>query len=281
MSDGAVAVTLPPLASPTREVWQVLLNLAGLPGVEWTLIGGQMVLLHALEHGVSPPQVSQDGDVVGNVRSNQKTIKRIVAFLEADGFTLDGISPEGIAHRYVKQWEPADVKFDVLAPEGLSEGTDLSTTGSGRTIRVPGGTQALDVPNVCWSLTRAVKPSCLGQPCWLRSWARAPRAGSEGTSVATCATWRCFAAWSRTPSRWLRTWEGPTVGVFGWVMGFATTLTLPGHWSRRSSAGTASWPTRSSLPIRSSRARKPPDLPGRFSRMAPAQSATRSQTARA
>jgi len=144
MSDGAVAVTLPPLASPTREVWQVLLNLAGLPGVEWTLIGGQMVLLHALEHGVSPPQVSQDGDVVGNVRSNQKTIKRIVAFLEADGFTLDGISPEGIAHRYVKQWEPADVKFDVLAPEGLSEGTDLSTTGSGRTIRVPGGTQALD-----------------------------------------------------------------------------------------------------------------------------------------
>ena len=57
--------------------------------------------------------------------------------------------------------------IDVLAPEGLGERTDLTTTPPGRTLQVPGGTQALDrtelVPVA--SVTRSghvPRPSLLG-----------------------------------------------------------------------------------------------------------------------
>jgi len=56
------------------------------------------------------------------------------------GFELAGASPEGLAHRYQR----ASVSIDVLAPEGLGSRTDLTTTPPGRTLQVPGGTQALD-----------------------------------------------------------------------------------------------------------------------------------------
>ncbi len=36
------------------------------------------------------------------------------------------------------------MSVDVLAPEGLGPRTDLTTTPPGRTLQVPGGTQALD-----------------------------------------------------------------------------------------------------------------------------------------
>lgn len=62
-------VTLPALASPVDKLWHSLLDLGELP-VRWTLIGGQMVLLHGLEHGQVPPQISQDGDVVADIRTD-------------------------------------------------------------------------------------------------------------------------------------------------------------------------------------------------------------------
>lgn len=103
-----------------------------------------MVLLHALEHGVEPPQVSQDGDVIGNVRSDQQALRKIVAALEEGGFEVDGMSPDGLAHRYRKPAGPRDVLIDVLAPDGVGGKADLTTTRPGRTLEVPGGTQALD-----------------------------------------------------------------------------------------------------------------------------------------
>ncbi|MCE2421666.1 hypothetical protein I8742_25860, partial [Escherichia coli] len=59
--------------------------------------------------------------------------------LEDLGFEKDGISVDGIAHRYRRN----RVTIHVLAPEGLGERTDLTTTPPGRTLQVPGGTQAL------------------------------------------------------------------------------------------------------------------------------------------
>lgn len=41
-------VSLPELASPAREVWHVLLDLAGVEDLAWTLVGGQMVLFGRL-----------------------------------------------------------------------------------------------------------------------------------------------------------------------------------------------------------------------------------------
>ena len=65
----APTIELPPLAAPVDELWHVLLDLGEQLTVGWALVGGQMVLLHALEHGRVPPQISQDGDVVADVRT--------------------------------------------------------------------------------------------------------------------------------------------------------------------------------------------------------------------
>ncbi len=137
-------IRLPELAAPVDQLWHVLLDLSEQLTVPWTLVGGQMVLLHALEHGRVPPQVSQDGDVIADVRSEQGAIAAVVAGLTVAGFELDEFSPDGLAHRYVRPSEPVPVKVDVLAPEGLGVNTDLTTTKPGRTLEVPGGTQALE-----------------------------------------------------------------------------------------------------------------------------------------
>jgi hypothetical protein len=37
--------------------------------INWTLIGGQMVLLRAVEHGRVPPRVTRDLDVLADLRA--------------------------------------------------------------------------------------------------------------------------------------------------------------------------------------------------------------------
>ncbi len=133
-------VRLPTLPGHDDELWLALIELSELrPGV-WTLIGGQMVFLHAMEHGADPPRVSTDLDVLVNARVVAGGVREFVAAIEAAGFALVGASPDGLAHRYQR----GGVSVDVLAPEGLGPRTDLTTTPPGRTLQVPGGTQALD-----------------------------------------------------------------------------------------------------------------------------------------
>lgn len=133
-------VRLPTLPGHDDDLWAALIELSDLRQGEWTLIGGQMVFLHAMEHGVQPPRVSTDLDVLVNARVVTGGVRGFVAAIEVAGFMLVGVSPEGIAHRYRR----AGVSVDVLAPEGLGRRTDLTTTPPGRTLQVPGGTQALD-----------------------------------------------------------------------------------------------------------------------------------------
>ena len=63
----------PPLELPSypgynEALWETLLEMARTQLQEWTLIGGQMVLLHALEHEVEPARFSTDIDVVVNAK---------------------------------------------------------------------------------------------------------------------------------------------------------------------------------------------------------------------
>lgn len=111
-------IELPPLGASVDELWNVLLDLGATP-IKWTLIGGQMVLLHALEHGHVPPQISEDGDVVADVRSDQESLRTVVRALVDRGFDLAGISTDGRAHRYIRPSEPKPIVVDVLAPDGL------------------------------------------------------------------------------------------------------------------------------------------------------------------
>ena len=82
--------------------------------------------------------MSTDLDVIVNARMRAE-VRGFVTEIEALGFVLDGMSPELLAHRCRRGAAP----IDVLAPEGLGERTDLTTTPPGRTLQVPGGTQAL------------------------------------------------------------------------------------------------------------------------------------------
>lgn len=111
-----LSITLPWLGSPTDELWEVLLRLASkTERVPWMLIGGQMMLLHAVEHGREPLQVSQDGDAIADIRG----------------------------HRYKHKTFDPPVLIDVLAPDNVGARATLTTTPPGRTVEVPGGTQAL------------------------------------------------------------------------------------------------------------------------------------------
>src|SRR5687767_8455298 len=79
-----VPVALPPLGGALSALWATLLDLAErLTDVPWTVIGGQMVLLHALEHGTMPPRFSTDIDAAVDVRTAPKGVSRIVAELQA------------------------------------------------------------------------------------------------------------------------------------------------------------------------------------------------------
>ncbi|MEX2555659.1 MAG: hypothetical protein WEB06_08505 [Actinomycetota bacterium] len=128
------------MAGHDAHLWDSLLELSELRPGESTLVGGQMVFLHAVEHGISPPRISTDLDIVVNARIVVGAIAVLAADLVHRGFHLDGIGPDNIAHRYRRD----SVAIDVLAPDGLGARADLTTTPPGRTLQVPGGTQALD-----------------------------------------------------------------------------------------------------------------------------------------
>jgi hypothetical protein len=101
-----VTIELPPLASPVDQLWHVLLDLGESLEVPWTLVGGQMVLLHALEHGQVPPQISQDGDVVADIRTVSDALTRVVAALEEVGFDLESMSTDPSAR--CRDWSAAE-----------------------------------------------------------------------------------------------------------------------------------------------------------------------------
>ena len=142
-----VAVALPAAMSPAqRQGWLVLLDLAEAFPTGWCLLGGQMVWLLATERGVDPPRATDDVDVVVDIRSEPDGIRELCLWLESSGFDLEGISPEGIGHRYVRAASPGPgrVIFDVLAPDNVGERANLSTTKGARTLEVPGSRVALN-----------------------------------------------------------------------------------------------------------------------------------------
>ena len=104
---------LPALPGHGDSLWETLIELTELWSGEWTLIGGQMVHLHALENGETPPRISTDIDVLVNAGVVSGRVAEFVSAIESRGFNLEGSSPTGIAHRYRR----AGVTIDVLAPE--------------------------------------------------------------------------------------------------------------------------------------------------------------------
>ncbi len=120
----------------TLRLWAAVGELVGqLPG-RWVLIGGLMVQLHAIEHGIATARATVDIDVLGEARP-PGALGSIDAALRKHGFELVGPDLDGYAHRY----ERDGLVIDVLAPDGIKPPASL---GKGvKAVGVPGGSQAL------------------------------------------------------------------------------------------------------------------------------------------
>lgn len=123
----------------------MLLDLAEFDVAHWCLVGGQMVYIHAAEAGVELPRPTLDVDVVVDVQTKPDATSWLSNWLIAEGFALDGMSPDGIGHRFVKDADPGPGKLsvDVLAPDHVGRRATLITSAPARTIEARGTRQAL------------------------------------------------------------------------------------------------------------------------------------------
>lgn len=117
-------VQLPTLPGHDDALWATLVELSDVRPGDWTLIGGQMVFLRALEHDTVPPRMSTDLDILVNTRIGSGAVGALSADIEAFGFELDGVSPEGIAHRCWRSRElsPARAANPLLMPVAVTFG---------------------------------------------------------------------------------------------------------------------------------------------------------------
>jgi hypothetical protein len=127
------------LTLPTRRrfgLWGAVGELTERLPAGWVLIGGLMVQLHAIEHGIVDVRPTRDIDVLGEARP-PSALPAIDAALRHVGFDLHDPDLDGYGHRY----ERDGIVVDVLAPDGIKP---PPTLGGGVTaVGVPGGTQAL------------------------------------------------------------------------------------------------------------------------------------------
>jgi hypothetical protein len=127
-----------------------------------------MVALNAWEHGQQPPRATTDADLVVDVRSRPDALHDITRVLERLRFTQDGVSPDGVGHRWKRRTgDGPTASIDILIPEGSGQRVTRRTTTGARTIEAPGTTQALQrarlVPVDLAGRTGAVNcPSLLG-----------------------------------------------------------------------------------------------------------------------
>lgn len=129
---------LGPLTAAGASTWGAIARLATLVPVDrWAIVGGQMVAIHAALAGTAPPRLTDDGDVVVDVRVfGRQAMRDVASALTSIGFTASE-SPERVT-----RFERGYAKIDLLAPEGI--GANAVTIPPGHAIQAPGTTQALE-----------------------------------------------------------------------------------------------------------------------------------------
>lgn len=131
-------VRLPPLEGHEREAWRLLFSLYEEFKSGWAVVGAQMVVLHAGAFGVPRPVRTVDTDVLVDVRAID--IQKVAGWLRSNEYDLDGISAEGIGHRFINI--NAGVRIDILSIDH-SGNADRTTVPPARTVEVPGGRNAI------------------------------------------------------------------------------------------------------------------------------------------
>lgn len=98
-----MTIHIPSLGDPWDAAWETLLALQRRQPSGWTPIGAQMVALHGLEHGRTPPRRSADADVLANLRALQDATRRLARILVEEGFEIDPSNLDGLSHRFRSQ----------------------------------------------------------------------------------------------------------------------------------------------------------------------------------
>lgn len=138
-------IDLPAMPPVQQQAWHVLLDLAEIDVAHWCLVGGQMVYVHAAEAGVTLSRPTLDVDVVVDVLAKPDGTKWLSSWLIGHGLVMDGMSPDGIGHRFVRDADPGPgkVSVDVLAPDHVGPRARLVTSPPARTVEARGTRQAL------------------------------------------------------------------------------------------------------------------------------------------
>jgi hypothetical protein len=136
-------IVIDALDADTMALWRTVAKIAQAlddERIRWTLVGGLMVALYAIESGqIARPTV--DIDILGDARQRPSGTERITARLHDE---LDASRHEisGFEAEKGFRFEVDGQVVDVLAPDGL--GRPAMTDRQFRTIQIPGGSQALD-----------------------------------------------------------------------------------------------------------------------------------------
>ena len=120
-------------------VWDRLVRLGRERTEGWTLIGAQIVIALAKEHGRTYTRITADADLLADVRVLVHGVTELANQLTESGFELEGISADGIGHRF----RDGNVAFDLLGPDTVRNKAKLITVAPARTVCVPGANQAL------------------------------------------------------------------------------------------------------------------------------------------
>jgi hypothetical protein len=114
-----LVVDIPDRGDAYHEMWLELIRLSKEQPAPWTLIGAHMVALHGWMRGRAPIRPSKDADILVNLRVVSQGTAALSQALVRDGYELSERSIEGLGHSFAR----GDVRFDVLAPDGLGLGT--------------------------------------------------------------------------------------------------------------------------------------------------------------
>ena len=117
-----------------------------LPADQWTLIGGLMTQLHAINAGIGVLRPTNDVDIVLHIESSRGVPARTAAALESIGYQLlPGIDPRNqVAHRFTRgasHVQRSDI-VDVLVADHAAPSVQELLRGKAM-VKVEGATQAL------------------------------------------------------------------------------------------------------------------------------------------
>jgi hypothetical protein len=113
---------------------------AVLPTEKWTLVGGLMVQLHALAHGIAFVRPTMDIDMLLGIEMYTGVVGDTSAAMEQLGYDLHiPLTRKARVHRFVR----GDDQIDVMTADHAKP-ERRQPLRNGRMFEVPGGTQAQD-----------------------------------------------------------------------------------------------------------------------------------------